>query len=247
MGVLRNSIFKHWSVFDDKSPYLDRFGPVLALTAVTIATLSLVEIGGAGDPESFWRRLVGTCVGLLIGATLLLALRAAGVERRRRIVVDVAYALYAAYTVLGFVLYVAADVNIAAASGAPSGLWLAFALFTPAAVMRRLAYHRRVTLGTMLGAVAAYLLIALAFCYLFLYINDVQAAAFFASGTEPSTSYMYFSLVTIATLGYGDLVPVTDLGRLAAGTEAVVGNVYLVTFVAMLVGLLIQGRQQPDE
>jgi hypothetical protein len=46
---------------------------------------------------------------------------------------------------------------------------------------------------------------------------------------------MYFSLTTIATLGYGDFVPVTEVGRLAAMSEAVIGQVYLVTFVAMVV------------
>ena len=46
---------------------------------------------------------------------------------------------------------------------------------------------------------------------------------------------MYFSLVTITTVGYGDFAAVTDLGRMAAASEAVLGQVFLVTFVALIV------------
>jgi voltage-gated potassium channel Kch len=51
---------------------------------------------------------------------------------------------------------------------------------------------------------------------------------------------MYFSLSTITTVGYGDLTAITPFARLIATAEAVSGQVYLVTFVAMLVGLRAQ-------
>jgi hypothetical protein len=51
---------------------------------------------------------------------------------------------------------------------------------------------------------------------------------------------MYFSLSTITTVGYGDLTAITPFARLVATAEAVSGQVYLVTFVAMLVGLRAQ-------
>jgi len=49
---------------------------------------------------------------------------------------------------------------------------------------------------------------------------------------------MYFSVVTLTTLGYGDLAPVSDVGRFFAMTEAIIGQVFLVTIVARLVSLL---------
>lgn len=49
-----------------------------------------------------------------------------------------------------------------------------------------------------------------------------------------------FQLLSITTVGYGDLAAGTDLGRLLATSEAVVGQIHLVTFVAMLVGLIQQ-------
>ena len=63
---------------------------------------------------------------------------------------------------------------------------------------------------------------------------------------DSTTSFMYFSLVSITTVGYGDLAAATDLGRLLAASEALVGQVYLVTFVAMIVGLRIRQREQAE-
>lgn len=52
----------------------------------------------------------------------------------------------------------------------------------------------------------------------------------------------YFSLVTLTTLGYGDIVPNTDYARSVAVTEAVIGQLYLAVIVARLVGMYIAGR-----
>ena len=50
---------------------------------------------------------------------------------------------------------------------------------------------------------------------------------------------LYFSLVTIVTLGYGDIVPVTPLARMVTAFEGVVGQFYVAAVVAMLVGRFI--------
>jgi hypothetical protein len=82
-----------------------------------------------------------------------------------------------------------------------------------------------------------YLLIAIAFNYVFLEVQRFGSVPFF--GVEESTSsFMYFSVVTITTLGYGDLAPASDIGRYFATSEAIIGQVFLVTIVARLVSLL---------
>ena len=115
----------------------------------------------------------------------------------------------------------------------PEFLWLIAAALVPVVVARRVVEHRTVTVQTLLGAVAAYLQIAVAYAFAFQAIDAVGARPLFGVQV-PTTSYMYASLTAISTLGYGDLVPVTELGRLVAVSEAIVGQVYLVTFVAML-------------
>jgi Ion channel len=183
-------------------------------------------------------------IGLLIGVTLLLALAASGVTRRWRLGAGVFVAIFA---VINSVLVVSAlatdaDLSLFDADG-PSPLWVAFALVTPVAVVRRLIQHRRVSTGTLFGVIAGYLLIALAFSYLMLFVAGIESESFFAqTDSDATTSFMYFSLVSMTTAGYGDLTAASDLGRLLATSEAVVGQVYLVAFVAMLVGLFIQGR-----
>jgi hypothetical protein len=126
--------------------------------------------------------------------------------------------------------------------GAPIA-WTVLALIAPVVVIRRLIMHKRASGATLLGAVSAYLLIALAFNFAFLTLDDFQLQHFFGR-LEPTTSYMYYSLVTITTLGYGDLAAVTPGGRLLSTIEAVIGQVYLVTFVAMIVGLMVEQRQR---
>jgi voltage-gated potassium channel Kch len=108
--------------------------------------------------------------------------------------------------------------------------------------MGRLVRHREVTRGTLLGSVSGYLLIALTYFYLFLALERLLDEHFFGVDV-PTQSFMYFSLVTITTTGYGDLAAQSDLGRLLATSEAVIGQIYLVTFVAMIVGLFISGRR----
>jgi hypothetical protein len=57
---------------------------------------------------------------------------------------------------------------------------------------------------------------------------------------------LYFSLVTIATLGYGDIVPVTNTARTIAVLEAVVGQFYVAVIVAVLVGMFISQKIQSN-
>jgi len=65
---------------------------------------------------------------------------------------------------------------------------------------------------------------------------SVALGPFFAFADRASAAdYMYFSFSTLATLGYGDLMARTNLGRMLAVTEALCGQMYLVTVVALLV------------
>jgi voltage-gated potassium channel Kch len=127
----------------------------------------------------------------------------------------------------------------------PSIWWVMIAVVSPFLVLHRILGHERVTLETLFGALAAYLLIALAFSYLFLYLDRITTVPFFGAA-ESTTSYMYFSLVTITTLGFGDLVPVSDLPRYLTTVEAVVGQVLLVTVVARVVSVMSRGESAPD-
>jgi cobalamin synthase len=124
-----------------------------------------------------------------------------------------------------------------------SGLvWLALVVVAPVLVIRRILAHRVVAMRTVLGAVTAYVQIAVAYAVLFRTVDAWSSAPFFGS-PEPSTTYMYASLTTIATLGLGDVVPVGDVPRLVLASEAVLGQVFLVTVVAVVVSRFAEGRR----
>lgn len=86
------------------------------------------------------------------------------------------------------------------------------------------------------GAVCVYVLIGLLFVFLYGVIATVSSSDFFAQGTDGTRSLrLYFSFVTLATLGYGDYTPGHELGRTLAIVEALFGQLYLVTVIALLV------------
>lgn len=211
---------------DGSSVLLDRFGLLLLLVLCSVVGLALIDVGESILGESLTHAISG--------AALLVAVRAAGVTVRWRRAADLLVALVLAVNLVIVLLRLLPGnrLEVAPATG-PEFLWLAAAGIAPAVVARRLVQQRTVTIQTLLGAVAAYLQIAVAFAFAFQTLDAATALPLFGVPV-PTTSYMYASLTALSTLGYGDLVPVTELGRLLAVSEAIVGQVFLVTFVAML-------------
>jgi voltage-gated potassium channel len=92
------------------------------------------------------------------------------------------------------------------------------------------------------GAVCIYVLIGMLFVFLYGVIATVSSGDFFAQGTDGTRSLrLYFSFVTLATLGYGDYTPAHELGRTLAIVEALFGQLYLVTVIAVLVSRMRGG------
>jgi len=112
-------------------------------------------------------------------------------------------------------------------------------------ILRFVFRSRRVTVDSIFGTVVAYLLLAVVFAIVHMLILHSDPLSFrLPEGelTKPGvmrSDLLYFSLVTIVTLGYGDIVPVTPLARMAAAFEGVVGQFYVAAVVAMLVGRFI--------
>lgn len=205
----------------------DRFGFVLLAVASSIGLLLVVDLPG---PTSTSRVAETALVTALTTATLVLALLASGVTRP-----FLRIGLVAVGLTLLWLLFSA----VAAPSfgiGVFRLFWLVLTVATPFVVLRRVSRHRTVSVDTLMGAASVYLLLAVMFMYVFLAIDHFGEGAFFGS-MEPTTTFMYFSLVTITTLGYGDFFPVSEEARAAAAIAAVVGQVYLVFVVARMVGL----------
>jgi hypothetical protein len=112
----------------------------------------------------------------------------------------------------------------------------ALALAIPVAVIVGLRHEHTVTVQSVFGAIAVYLDVGLLFALLISIAARMSDGPYFAQGGDGSMSErVYFSYVTLATLGYGDLTPVTDMGRLLSVTESIIGSLYLVTAVSLVV------------
>ncbi|WP_433788885.1 potassium channel family protein [Actinoplanes sp. CA-252034] len=109
-------------------------------------------------------------------------------------------------------------------------------LLAPFAIVRDLGRHGGVDVQTMLGALAAYLLIGMAFGFGYECVAVLQTGPLFGADGDPEMSEaLFFSFVTMTTTGYGDMVPATNPAQSIAVLEALLGQLFLVTAVAKVV------------
>jgi Ion channel len=103
--------------------------------------------------------------------------------------------------------------------------------------------QKDVNAQSITGAVCIYLLFGLLFMFIYTSVALLGSSPFFAQGTDGTRALrLYFSYVTLATLGYGDYTPAGNLGHMLAITEALFGQLYLVTVLALLVSRLQSRR-----
>jgi hypothetical protein len=122
---------------------------------------------------------------------------------------------------------------------------LLVALAPPAVVLgivRELRRNQRISAPVLVGALCLYLLFGMLFAFAWVLLDHVDPP-FFADGTAATGSNcMYFSFVTLATVGYGDLTARTPVGHTLAVVEALAGQIYLVTVVSLIISNL--GRER---
>jgi hypothetical protein len=125
----------------------------------------------------------------------------------------------------------------------------ALATFAIARALYRSVTERRiVTLKPVLGVVCIYLLLGMLFSFTYGAIAAIDSGPFFSAGFDgDSSDFVYFSFVTLTTVGYGDLTASDEVGRAVAILEALAGQLYLVTIVALFVSNLGRERQRAQD
>jgi voltage-gated potassium channel len=116
----------------------------------------------------------------------------------------------------------------------------AFILFTIVQMLIFIYNQKEVSRDLIVGAAVVYLLMAIMWTFIFIAVETLHPGSFSIpeiQNIETSRNFLYYSFVTITTLGYGDITPVTSLARSLCILEAVIGQLYLVVQVAWLVGV----------
>jgi hypothetical protein len=214
-----------------KGPRRQRYGAVLGALIIAFA------IQGMATPGK-WEQML---VSALLGLVLLLAVFETHAQPK--------FMLPAALIVAGVILnsiVAAANGNIdGAATQLPDALVVALA--PPAivvGVVRNLRATQAVTLQAVFGVLSVYLLLGMFFANVYGSIDRLGGNPFFAEGQQANVAHcIYYSFTTMTTVGYGDLTARTSLGHTLSVSEGLLGQIYLVTVVALVVTNLGRRRQ----
>jgi hypothetical protein len=208
-----------------------RYGLLLLATVSSLAVQGIVEPGPVQQ----------VIVTALAGASLLLAFRAARLGPR---LIQLAAALAIAALAVSIVRATSGGIGEGAAGITNAAL---VALGPPAiavGLVRDLRQKGVVTVQTLFGVLSLYMLVGMAFGFVYGAIDHLGGDPFFAGGQSASVSHcLYFSFTTLATVGYGDFVARSDLGHTLAVSEALLGQIYLVTVVSLIISNLRRPRR----
>jgi hypothetical protein len=208
----------------------ERFG--LLLGAIVLA----FAIEGVASPEG-WEQVA---VSALLGVTLMLSLWTADAKPS----VLRPTALVVALVVL-LSVWEAANGHVEGRAVRVANALLVI-LAPPAivvGVIRSLRARQTVTVEAVFGVLCVYILLGMFFAFVYGAINNLGGEVFFAGGVHGTVANcLYYSFTTLTTVGYGDLTSSSNLGHTLSVSEALIGQIYLVTVVSLIVANLGRGR-----
>lgn len=189
----------------------------LLLTMVAVPLVAAFELSGA-------------FVEFFLAASLLAGVMPVTTAKGRRILLTIMVAVWLARPATAWF-------DHRALSAMTLGFWTLIAMFAAASALRFAMRARSVDLEHLYAALSAYLLAGIFFGIFYWVLEQIAPRTFAAAGDFSRMSAIYFSFVTLATLGYGDIVPRTDVARGLAIVEGVGGQLFLAVMVARLVSL----------
>ena len=208
----------------------DSYGLVLLLVMATyIVSVSVTEAQAAS---------IVLTVQL---ATVWLTLRTSHARQMTRLVADIVLCLAAVVAAVSFFVHQPGD-----QLGGIFAVCCLLYLIAPFSIVRHLILRREIDTESLLGAIAAYLLIGMFFAFAYKAAGEFGSVPFFGSAGDGSLSQdLFFSFVTMTTVGYGNLVPAANPGQTFAVLEALIGQLFLVVAVGKIINGMRPRRSQP--
>jgi hypothetical protein len=178
----------------------------------------------------------GNLIELFLATNLLAAVIPIGRRSGRRLLLVILIAALIIRLATGWL-------NQAMLVEASRMIWTVVALIAAGGALSFAFRARSIDGEHVYAALSAYLLAGVFFGNFYWTLEQVRPGAFTFAGDFSRTSAMYFSFVTLATLGYGDIVPRSDVARGLAIVEGVGGQLFLAVLIARLVSLYSRGER----
>lgn len=177
---------------------------------------------------------------IFLSIVLLSAIRAVS-QKRSTFIIALVLAIPA--LLLDWSSYVMKAPSLADASRIMTALFTAYVLIV---ILSFILKQKEVTTDVLMAAVCGYFFLGFMWAFTFLFLEAVQPGSFqVAQGQSADAGqFLYFSFVTMTTLGYGDMTPISSGARSLAVLSAVMGQLYLAVTIARLVGMHISQSQK---
>ncbi|TAK74517.1 MAG: hypothetical protein EPO11_06765 [Gammaproteobacteria bacterium] len=116
-------------------------------------------------------------------------------------------------------------------------------------ILYSITLHQKITLDSLFGAISGYFLVGFIWSSIYLLIASVDPTSFSQPLFTPfihlsSMRASYFSFTTLTSLGYGDVLPLSNIAKTCAWLEAVTGQIYMAVWISQLVGLRIAQKRE---
>ena len=201
----------------------DSYGLVLLLVMVTYVVSVSVD-----------QKWAGPIVLTVQLATVWLTLRTARARPVTRLIADIGLGFAGVAAVLSFFLHQSGN-----ELGGLFAIVCLLYLIAPFSIVRHLMIRQDVDIEALLGAIAAYVLIGMFFAFAYQAQGQLGSVPFFgAAGPGTLSQDLFFSFVTMTTVGYGNLVPAANPGQTFAVLEALIGQLFLVVAVGKIIASL---------
>jgi Ion channel len=183
-------------------------------------------------PETGLTRLAGFTLFMLIFGGAIYAGRTRAWAERGAVALLLVALLLQTLNVLG----------VANLEGPLAALALMIVLGALVATFAELVGTRDSTPDSLVGAIFGFFVIAAACALLFRQLEGIHPGSFrLPEGGDLDSQMLYFSLVTVTTVGYGDITPATSIAQISAALEAALGTFYIAILIGRIVGQLAPG------
>lgn len=103
---------------------------------------------------------------------------------------------------------------------------------------------KTISITTIFGSLCVYLFIGLVFAYIYLFIETISPMSFSGLHAQEETRGIYFSFITLTTVGFGEIVPLKPIVQTLVWIESFLGQSYLAVIIGQLVGRYIADQMQ---